>query len=75
MFDPTYRGSPAVTRAIPDYFFAKSLDKARAGGVVALITSRYTMDKQDATIRRYLAERANLMGPCVCPTPLSRRIS
>ena len=67
VFDPAYRGSPAVTRAIHDYFFAKSLDKARAGGVVALITSRYTMDKQDATIRQYLAERANLIGAIRLP--------
>ena len=67
MFDPTYRSSPAVTRAIHDYFFAKSLDKARAGGLVALITSRYTMDKQDATIRQYLAEHANLIGAIRLP--------
>src|ERR1700691_6627694 len=67
VFDPAYRSSPAVTRAIHDYFFAKSLDKARAGGVVALITSRYTMDKQDATIRQYLAERANLIGAIRLP--------
>jgi len=48
--DPAYRNSP-VTRTIHDYFLAKSLDKLRAGGVMALITSRYTMDKQDSTIR------------------------
>ena len=52
VFDPAYRRNPAVTRAIHDYFFAKSLDKARPGGMVALITSRYTMDKQDGTIRQ-----------------------
>jgi hypothetical protein len=63
VFDPTYRGSPAVTRAI----FAKALDKARAGGMVALITSRYTMDKQDATIRQYLADRANLIAAIRLP--------
>jgi len=67
VFDPAYRGSPAVTRAIHDYFFAKALEKARPGGVVALITSRYTMDKQDATIRQYLAERANLIGAIRLP--------
>jgi hypothetical protein len=67
VFDPAYRSSPAVTRAIHDYFFAKALDKARAGGMVALITSRYTMDKQDATIRQYLAERANLIGAIRLP--------
>ena len=67
VFDPTYRGSPAVTRSIHDYFFAKSLDKTRPGGVVALITSHYTMDKQDSTIRRYLADRANLIGAIRLP--------
>jgi N-6 DNA Methylase len=67
VFDPAYRSRPAVTRAIRDYFFAKALDKARAGGIVALITSRYTMDKQDTTIRKYLAERANLLGAIRLP--------
>ncbi|MGB6687960.1 MAG: hypothetical protein WBE76_08970 [Terracidiphilus sp.] len=50
------------TRAIHDYFFAKSLDKLRPGGVMALIASRYTIDKQDGTIRDYLADRADLLG-------------
>ena len=59
--------TPALTRAIHDYFFAKSLDKVRPGGVMALITSRYTMDKQDATIRRYLAERADSLGAIRLP--------
>jgi N-6 DNA Methylase len=67
VFDPSYRRTPAVTKAIHDYFFAKSLDKVREGGVVALITSRYTMDKQDSTIRRYLADRANLLGAIRLP--------
>jgi hypothetical protein len=62
VFDSAYRANPALTHAIHDYFFAKSLDKVREGGIVALITSRYTMDKQDSTIRRYLAERASLIG-------------
>ncbi|MGO9640696.1 MAG: hypothetical protein ACLP1Y_05265, partial [Candidatus Acidiferrales bacterium] len=52
--DPACKNSP-VTKTIHDYFLAKSLDKLRAGGVIALITSRYTMDKQDSTMRRYLA--------------------
>jgi len=64
--DPAYRNSP-VTRTIHDYFLAKSLDKVRAGGVMALITSRYTMDRQDATMRRYLAERADLVGAIRLP--------
>src|SRR5208282_59364 len=64
--DPAYRRSP-VTRTIHDYFLAKSLDKLRAGGVMALITSRYTLDKQDSTIRRYLSDRAELVGAIRLP--------
>jgi N12 class adenine-specific DNA methylase len=56
-----------LTRAIHDYFFAKSLEKVRPGGVMALITSRYTMDKQDSTVRRYLAEKADLLGAIRLP--------
>ena len=56
-----------LTRAIHDYFFAKSLEKVRPGGVMALITSRYTMDKQDDTIRRHLAEHADLLGAIRLP--------
>jgi adenine-specific DNA methylase len=61
VFDPAYRRRPGLTRAIHDYFFAKSLDKLRPGGVMALITSRYTMDKLDPAIRRHLAARADLL--------------
>ena len=64
--DPAYKNSP-VTRTIHDYFLAKSLDKLRAGGVMALITSRYTLDKQDSTIRRYLSDRADLVGAIRLP--------
>ena len=63
--DPAYKRP--LTRAIHDYFFAKSLDKLRPGGVMALITSRYTMDKQDDSIRAYLAERAELLGAIRLP--------
>jgi N12 class adenine-specific DNA methylase len=56
-----------VTRAIHDYFFAKSLEKTRPGGVMALITSRYTMDKQDETVRKYLADRADLLSAIRLP--------
>jgi N12 class adenine-specific DNA methylase/adenine-specific DNA methylase len=63
--DPSYKRP--LTRAIHDYFFAKSLDKLRAGGVMALITSRYTMDKQDDSIRSYLADRADLLGAIRLP--------
>ena len=56
-----------LTRAIHDYFFAKSLEKLRPGGVMALITSRYTMDKETDTIRRHLAEQADLLGAIRLP--------
>jgi N12 class adenine-specific DNA methylase len=63
--DPAYK--KPQTRAIHDYFFAKSIDKLRPGAVMALITSRYTMDKQDSAIRRYLADRADLLGAIRLP--------
>ena len=47
---------------IHDYFFAKTLDKVRPGGVVAFITSKGTMDKQNPSVRQYIAERAQLIG-------------
>ena len=48
--------------SIHNYFFAKALDQVRPGGVVAFVTSRYTMDSKDSTARKYLAERADLLG-------------
>ena len=56
-----------LTRSIHDYFFAKSLEKVRPGGGMALITSRYTMDKQDETVRKYLSEKADLLGAIRLP--------
>ncbi len=47
---------------IHDYFFAKSLDKLRPGGVMALITSKGTMDKENSNVRKYIAQRAELLG-------------
>lgn len=52
---------------IHDYFFAKTLDLVRPGGVVAFVTSRYTMDKQNSAVRRYLAQRAELLGAIRLP--------
>ena len=52
---------------IHDYFIAKSIDLVRPGGVVAVITSSGTLDKQDSSARRYLAERANLLGAIRLP--------
>jgi N12 class adenine-specific DNA methylase len=63
--DPSMK--PQLTRAIHDYFFAKSLEKVRPGGVMALITSRYTMDKENGAVRQYLAEQADLLGAIRLP--------
>jgi N12 class adenine-specific DNA methylase len=67
VFDTQYKRTPGVTRSIHDYFFAKALDKVRPGGVVAFITSSYTMDKQDPFMRDYLAKRADLVGAIRLP--------
>ena len=53
---------------IHNYFFAKTLDQVRPGGVVAFVTSRYTMDAKDSTVRRYLAQRAELLGAIRLPS-------
>ena len=53
--------------SIHNYFFAKALDQVRPGGVVAFVTSRYTMDSKDSTARKYLAERADLLGAIRLP--------
>ncbi len=52
---------------IHDYFFAKSLDKLRPGGVMALITSKGTMDKESSAVRKYIAQRADLLGAIRLP--------
>jgi N12 class adenine-specific DNA methylase/adenine-specific DNA methylase len=53
--------------SIHNYFFAKALDKVRPGGVVAFVTSKYTMDSRDPKVRKYLAERAELLGAVRLP--------
>src|SRR5260370_18301375 len=68
VYDPAYRGSPHLTHAIHDYFLAKCLNVVRPGGVIAVITSRYTMHKQDSTVRRHLAEGSILLGPVRLPS-------
>ena len=52
---------------IHDYFFAKTLDKVRPGGVVAFVTSKGTMDKKSPEVRKYLAQRAELLGAVRLP--------
>ena len=56
-----------VTSAIHNYFFAKSLDKVRPGGIVMFITSSYTMNSKDETVRRYIMQRADLLGAIRLP--------
>ncbi len=53
--------------SVHNYFFAKALDQVRPGGVVAFVTSRYTMDSQNSTARSYIAERADLLGAIRLP--------
>ena len=53
--------------SIHEYFFAKTLDKVRPGGVVAFVTSSYTMDKRTSNVRKYIAQRAELLGAIRLP--------
>lgn len=52
---------------IHDYFFAKTIDKVRPGGVIAFITSKGTMDKANPSVRRYIAQRTQLLGAIRLP--------
>ena len=54
--------------SIHEYFFAKTLDKVRPGGVVAFVTSSYTMDKRTSNVRKYIAQRAELLGAIRLPS-------
>jgi len=62
--DPNYN---KLGFTIHNYFLAKSLDKVRPGGIVAMLTSRYTMDAKSPEVRKYLAERAELLGAVRLP--------
>ena len=62
--DPAYN---RLNFSIHNYFFAKTLDQVRPGGVIAFVTTRYTMDAKDSTVRRYLAQRAELLGAIRLP--------
>ena len=64
IFDPKYN---KYNFRIHDYFLAKALDQARPGGMVAVITTKGTLDKSNPTIRKYLAERAELVGAIRLP--------
>ena len=64
VFDPEYNH---LGFSIHNYFAAKMLDQVRPGGIVAFVTSRYTMDAKDESVRRYLAERGELLGAIRLP--------
>jgi N12 class adenine-specific DNA methylase len=70
--DPAYKRTPYLSRTIHDYFLAKSVDLLKPGGIVALITSRFSLDKQDATVRKHLADRAVLLGAVRLPSSTFR---
>ena len=61
--------------SIHNYFFAKAIDQVRPGGVVAFVTSRYTMDSKDSTARKHMAERADLLGAIRLPNNAFRAIA
>ena len=58
--------------SIHNYFFAKAIDQLRPGGVIAFVTSRYTMDSRDSTARKHMAERADLLGAIRLPNKAFR---
>lgn len=70
--DPAYRD---LKFSIHNYFFAKALDKVRPGGVVAFITSSFTMDASSAKVRKYMAERADFIGAVRLPETAFRKSS
>ncbi len=72
VYDPKFKN---MKFPIHDYFFAKSLDKVKPGGLVAFITSRYTMDKKDSTFRNYLTGRAEFVGAVRLPNNTFKSIA
>lgn len=66
--DPAFKGRPkALRESVHDYFLVKALDKVRPGGMVVIITSRYTLDKVDSTVRKWVASKADLIGAVRLP--------
>ncbi len=72
LHDPLYRKHKF---SIHEYFFAKSLDLVRPGGIVAFITSRYLMDRRDASVRNYIYEKADLLGAVRLPCTAFKEIA
>lgn len=60
---------------IHDYFLAKSLDKVRSGGIIAVITSRFTLDKENQSVRKYIAQRAELIGAIRLPENAFKQVA
>src|ERR1017187_2540886 len=69
-FDPRYN---VFKFPIHDYFFAAALEKVRPGGLILFVTSKGTLDKEDSTLREYLAQRANLVGAVRLPNDAFKR--
>ena len=67
VYDPEFKNRKYLSSSIHNYFFAKSLDKVRPGGVVAFITSHYTLDSESSKVRDYLASQADLLGAVRLP--------
>jgi N12 class adenine-specific DNA methylase len=72
VFDPRYT---KFKWSIHDYFFGKTIDLVRPGGVMAFITSRFTLDKKDSGLRKYLFERADLIGAVRLPNTAFKEIA
>lgn len=60
---------------IHDYFLAKSLDKVRSGGIIAVITTKFTMDKENQSVRKYIAQRAELIGAIRLPENAFKQVA
>lgn len=71
VFDKNYDSS----LKIHDYYFEKTIDKVKPGGIVAFITSRYTLDKKDSKIREYLEQKANFIGAVRLPNTAFKQIA
>jgi len=72
VYDPEYKG---LKVPIHDYFFIKTLDKIKPGGIAALITSRYTLDKQDTKVRKMIADKADLVAAFRLPSSAFKGIA
>lgn len=71
VFDKDYSSNLKVH----DYFFEKTLDKVKSGGIIAFITSRYTLDKKDSSIREYIDNKANFLGAIRLPKTAFKNIA